>query len=145
MIWNCLIRQGNRIQLEPDWINLNLWSFSRVIVINQSKLDRGEVPMDYIYRYSASAHEFKMSASANSSLLCVFCRKYLVDSPRQAPCGERLCGACFKELRQRLGNYSIAAHTNLVMFQTTWLIFCSDQQDVTCPDCHQQIILAKVK
>lgn len=32
---------------------------------------------------------------------CVLCKDYLLETPRQAPCGERLCSPCWREKRNR--------------------------------------------
>ena len=65
-----------------------------------------------------------------------------MNSPRQAPCGDRFCGACFTELQQRL----VVRHTYVTSVVTSVaIISCRDKEGVTCPQCHQQIILATVK
>ena len=50
-------------------------------------------------RLAASLSNFTMSV--DPALQCVFCKQYLVDNPRQALCGDRLCGNCFSELEQK--------------------------------------------
>lgn len=56
--------------------------------------------------------------SVDPALQCVFCKQYLVDNPRQALCGDRLCGSCFSELEQK-------------------------EKEVPCPQCGQEIVLIK--
>jgi len=38
---------------------------------------------------------------ANATLRCAFCKRYLFVQPRQAACGERLCGNCYDGFKLR--------------------------------------------
>jgi len=37
----------------------------------------------------------------NATLRCAFCKRYLFVQPRQAACGERLCGNCYDSFKLR--------------------------------------------
>ena len=50
------------------------------------------------------------------SYLCVLCKEYLLETPRQAPCGERICSPCWRERKERFArsvvyNVAIAAYS----------------------------------
>ena len=43
----------------------------------------------------------EMEESELECYTCVLCKEYLVETPRQAPCGERLCSPCWREQQSR--------------------------------------------
>lgn len=43
----------------------------------------------------------EMEESELECYTCVLCKEYLVETPRQAPCGERLCSPCWREQQIR--------------------------------------------
>ncbi|XP_064401649.1 TNF receptor-associated factor 3-like isoform X2 [Halichondria panicea] len=55
---------------------------------------------------------------SGTNIRCIFCSKYLISgtNPRQATCGDRLCGACFTEREK-------------------------GEREILCPVCHEMIIL----
>ena len=42
-----------------------------------------------------------MDAAGLESCTCVLCKQYLVETPRQTPCGERICSPCWRENKER--------------------------------------------
>ena len=104
------------------------------------------------------------SDGVHGSYLCVLCKEYLLETPRQAPCGERICSPCWRERKERFARsvvYNVAIAINIIqlialanidvcdkLYTISRDVFCElficSGKDVLCPICQQKIVLEEV-